>query len=77
MEISSILIRAKDALSPAALKRIAELKNQGECDKDLSFYVTTTQTNEDKRQNHTFIPTASKKGKTNSTFNTKVSMKNG
>lgn len=63
------VIRAKDASSPSALKPIKayakEHPNQ-EFDVDLSFVITTSQTNEDKAAGRIFIQTGSKKGKINS-----------
>lgn len=63
------IIRSKDADSPSAMRPIKEYAkahpNQ-EFDVDISFEITTTQTNEDKEAGRIFIQTGSKKGKVNS-----------
>lgn len=63
------VIRAKDALSPSAMrpvKWLAEKHSYGEFDDDVSFEITTSQTNEDKAAGRIFLQTGSKKGKENS-----------
>ncbi len=57
------LIRVKQG--HAAMREIGKLP-MTELDKQLAFVLTTTQTNEDKAQNRIYLPTGSKKGKTNS-----------
>lgn len=56
------LIRVKQDRS--AMREIQKLP-MTELDRNVSFTTTTTQTNEDKRENRIFLQTGSKKGKTN------------
>ena len=69
------IIRGKDVGSQSAMrpiKQIAEKHPDQEFDVDVSFEITTTQTNEDKEKGRIFIQTGSKKGKVNS-LKTKIS----
>ncbi len=57
------LIRVKQ--DKTAMREIKKLPMM-QLDTDVSFTITTSQTNEDKRENRIFLQTGSKKGKTNS-----------
>ncbi len=57
------LIRVKQ--DKTAMREIKKLP-MVQLDTDVSFTITTSQTNEDKRENRIFLQTGSKKGKTNS-----------
>lgn len=57
------LLRVKQDRS--AMREIAKLP-MTELDTDIEFSITTTQTNEDKKNGYIFLQTGSKKGKTNS-----------